>query len=185
MAAAEDSLIVAIAGIPGSGKSTVATRVGADLEAPVIAMDTHYHPPAMPGAGVDFSDPDTMDVAAVLGEIDRHTAGGAPLVVVEGIFALTLPEVRSRAGLAVWMDVPWDIGLARKLLRKLAEGADVEASIRGYLERGRSGYERHVEVAAATADLCLDGQQPAEATAAAIRETIVNSTEVGALPRAR
>ncbi|MFD0884047.1 hypothetical protein ACFQ08_05690 [Streptosporangium algeriense] len=107
---------------------------------------------------MDFGDPAAMGVAAVLGAIDRHTAAGVPVVVVEGVFALTLPPVRSRTGPAVWADVSREVGLVRKLLRELAGGADVEAGVRGCPQHGRCGYERHVESAAGVADLRFDGR---------------------------
>ncbi|MDP9850447.1 uridine kinase family protein [Streptosporangium lutulentum] len=155
--------MLAISGIPGAGKTEIARRLSEDLNAPVVQMDHYYRPAASPGAGVDFSDPRTLDVTAVCAAIDQHRAAGAQIVIVEGIFALTLDEIRSQAFSTVWVDVPFDVGLARKLMRKLAEGADIGPSIRGYLERGRAGYLRHVLPAAESADLRIDGTQPLDA----------------------
>lgn len=130
-------------------------------------MDSHYRQDA-----VDFSDPATLDLDAVLQQIERHWADGAPVVIAEGIFALTLDAVRSRACLSVWLEVPLDIGLARKLLRKLDAGADIKPSIRGYLDRGRAGYLRHVLPGRDHADLRLDGTDPVEQLLTAVLDKI-------------
>ncbi|GLY78020.1 uridine kinase family protein [Actinoallomurus iriomotensis] len=148
--------LVAISGLPGSGKSVLAEALGRTLAVPVVGMDAYYRP-APPGGWVDFSDPANLDVDVVLEQIDRHRAAGTELVIAEGIFALTLDAVRSKADLKVWLEIPMDIGLARKMLRKLEAGADIAPSIRGYLERGRAGYLDHVLPGRDHADLCLEG----------------------------
>jgi uridine kinase len=159
--------LLAISGLPGSGKSMLACALGHKLASPVVAMDTHYRP-----AAVDFSDPASLDLDDVLSEIEGHWADGAATVIVEGIFALTLNALRSKACLTVWLEVPLDIGLARKLLRKLDSGADIAPSIRGYLARGRDGYLRHVLPSRDHADLRLDATQLVEDLVAPVMDKV-------------
>ncbi|TDC55629.1 hypothetical protein E1281_11625 [Actinomadura sp. KC345] len=163
--------LVAISGLPGSGKSDLADALRQALAAPVVAMDTHYRP-TTPGGEVDFSDPASLDLDAVLKQIGRHWDDGARLVIAEGIFALTFEAVRSRACLMVWLEIPMDIGLARKLLRKLEAGADITPSIRGYLARGRDGYLRHVLPTHHRANLVLNGTRPVDDLVTEIAEKV-------------
>jgi uridine kinase len=149
--------LLAISGMPGSGKSMLACALGHTLAAPVVAIDTHYRPGA-----TDFHDPASLDLHGVLSHIEGHWAGGAAVVIVESIFALTLDALRARACLTIWLDVPLDIALARKLLRKLDSGADIAPSIHGYLAQGRDGYLKNVLPGRDHADLCLDATQPVD-----------------------
>lgn len=153
--------LVTISGLPGSGKSDLASALGDMLDAPVVVMDTCYLPAPL-GGGVDFSDPANLDVDAVVRQIHHHWETGSKSVIVEGIFALAFEELRTLASVSVWLDIPLDIGLARKLLRKLDAGADVAPSIRGYLERGRAGYLRHVLPGRESATVCVDATQPVD-----------------------
>jgi uridine kinase len=77
-----------------------------------------------------------------------------------GIFALTLACVTDRARWRVYVDVPADLRLARKALRKIHEGRDPRHVLRGYLEKGRAAHDRHVAPTREHANLVLDGTEP-------------------------
>ncbi|WP_187280104.1 hypothetical protein [Streptomyces sp. IB2014 016-6] len=162
--------LLALAGGAGSGKSTLAAALAAARPATaVVHLDACFHhdtarAPCVPvidgeGVSVDFSDPAAMDRARVEEAIGAALGMGR-LVVVEGTFALTLPYVRDRARWTVYVDVPADIRLARKTLRKLHADEDPRAGLLGYLAHGRAAHERHVEPMARYARLLLDGTAP-------------------------
>ncbi|MFD9868127.1 uridine kinase [Streptomyces niveus] len=162
--------LLALAGGAGSGKSTLAVALAAARPATaVVHLDACFHHdtsrapcvPAIGGKGVrvDFSDPASIDRARVEETIGAALVTGR-LVVVEGTFALTLPYVRDRARWTAYVDVPADIRLARKTLRKLRAGEDPGAGLLGYLAHGRAAHERHVEPMARCARLLLDGTAP-------------------------
>lgn len=164
--------VLAIAGAAGSGKSTLADALGA----PVVRLDDCYHTdPSLapsvarydgPGRVVDFSDPAAIDLARVRHRIDA--CRGADLVVVEGTFALTIDAVRAAARWTVFLDTPPDVSIARKTLRRIGEGRDPGLVLRGYLERGRAAYVRHIAPARDQAGLILDGTRPTAALCDAV-----------------
>ncbi|MFD4926800.1 hypothetical protein ACFWNE_36570 [Streptomyces goshikiensis] len=136
-------------------------------------MDLCYHSdpdpaPSVPrfdGAGrvVDFSDPLALDPARIKTALAAHA--DAPLVIVEGTFALALPELTAIATLTVYVDTPADIRVVRKTLRKLQEGQDPAPGLLGYDTSHRS-YTRHVAPTRGHAHLVLDGTQPTASLAA-------------------
>jgi uridine kinase len=166
--------VLAIAGAAGSGKSTLA----AALDAPIVSLDDCYHTdpghaPSLPrydgpGRVVNLSDPASIDVALVRHRLDA--CRDADLVIVEGIFALTLDAVRAAARWTVFVDTPADISIARKTLRKIGEGRDAGLVLRGYLEHGHAAYVRHIAPARHHADLVLDGTRPTTELRAAVRQ---------------
>ncbi|MFF5229887.1 uridine kinase [Dactylosporangium sp. NPDC000521] len=147
---------------------------------PVIRLDDCYHTdPALapslpryegPGRVVNFSDPAAIDLARLRHHLAGHTDAGAATVIVEGIFALTLPPLRAAARWKVYVDTPPDISIARKTLRKLAEGRDPALVLRGYLEHGRAAYITHIAPGTHIADLVVDGTAAvAEAASVVVR----------------
>jgi uridine kinase len=169
---AESALpLLALAGGAGSGKTTIARRLAAEIpRAALIHLDDCYHtdPDQAPtvhrygtenGRIIDLSNPAAIDPARVRDALAQHR--DAPLLIVEGVFALTLPYLRDSARWRVYIDAPADIQIARKTLRKINEGRDPAPVLRGYLDRGRQAHQIHIEPARHTADLVIDGTQPA------------------------
>ncbi|MFC7309221.1 hypothetical protein ACFQVC_34060 [Streptomyces monticola] len=158
--------VLALAGGAGAGKTALARRLqGGIPRCAVIHLDDCLHTgpgraptvPAFHGEGevVDFSDPLAIDLALVRSAL--RSRAEAPLLVVEGTFALALPLLRRLATWSVYVDAPADVRLARKMLRKLGEGADLRPSLHGYLERGRRAHDVHVAPGRELADLVVDG----------------------------
>ncbi|MFJ8164173.1 hypothetical protein ACIRBY_25050 [Streptomyces sp. NPDC096136] len=83
----------------------------------------------------------------------------APLVIVEGTFALTLPELTTITTRKVFVDTPADIRIVRKTLRKINEGQDPAPGLRGYTTSSHS-YTHHVAPTRDQADIVLDGTHP-------------------------
>ena len=164
--------VLAVAGGTASGKSTLAEALARHHPETVglVHLDDHYVPSHDPLRGVrtrnslgaeilDWNHPGSIDEGAVAAALDAATRGGTlRLVVVEGLFALTLPSVVSRASWRVYVDTPDDIRLARKILRKIEIlGQDPGLSLRNYLQTGRSRHAQYVAPSRDRADLVLDG----------------------------
>ncbi|WP_327291549.1 uridine kinase family protein [Streptomyces sp. NBC_01198] len=164
--------VLAVAGGTASGKSTLAEALA--LHHPdtvgLIHLDDFYVSAQDPLRGVrtlsatgaetlDWNHPGSIDATAVTAAIDAAAGSGRHrLVVVEGLFALTLPAVAARAAWRVYVDTPDDIRLARKILRKIeVQRQDPIVSLRNYLAHGRESHAEYVAPSRDRADLVLDG----------------------------
>ena len=180
--------LVGIAGGTGSGKSTLANRLhgalGSQLSC-LVAQDNYYRDlsgmPFEARGSVNYDHPESIDasllashlknlkegrdIALPLYDFARHirSSGGSPLkaapvVIVEGILVLVWPEVRSLLDVAIFVDCPADIRLARRTRRDIKErGRDVTSVLDQYLATVRPMHEAYVEPSRATADLVVPG----------------------------
>ncbi|SEN70128.1 uridine kinase family protein [Actinacidiphila rubida] len=176
--------VLAVAGGTASGKSTLADALVRHHPGLVglVRLDDFYVPAHDPLRGVrtvsatgaeilDWNHPGSIDQTAVAAAVDAAAtaAGRRRLVVVEGLFALTLPVVAARATWRVYVDTPDDIRLARKILRKIeVQRQDPALSLRNYLMTGRERHAAHVAPSRAVADLVVDGTADEYAMIAAV-----------------
>ncbi len=158
------SLLVLLGGPSCSGKSTVARVVCQALPrgaCGVLALDCYYrdlsHLQPPDRAKANFDHPDAIDWPLLKDHIVRWRAGGsvrapiydfadhvrgaetvetpaAPIVIVEGILALHDPGLNAMAGLRVFLDLPDETCLERRIKRDLAERGRSEESVRRQFE---------------------------------------------------
>jgi len=145
------AFVIAIGGISGAGKSVVVEKVAGMLgEAATFNYD-HYPNEIPPDPyrwlkeGMDLNLIKTPQFTADLhalkhGEAVRPPNGGlvvhpAPFIAVEEPFARAREEVSGLIDLAVYIDVPFEIALARKWLREFSARAE------SLEERGEFSYE--------------------------------------------
>ncbi|MET7398976.1 hypothetical protein ABZS66_36410 [Dactylosporangium sp. NPDC005572] len=140
--------LLVIAGPAGSGKSSIAASVASPLGAAVVGLDDG-----------GFADQHGVDLIALQHRLDE--VQDAPMLVVEGVFAMALLPIRWAARWTVYVDTPPDIAIARRAL----EAEDPRSVLRGYLEYGRDGFARFVANGRQLADLVVDGTQPVDAVA--------------------
>ncbi|MGW4178648.1 uridine kinase family protein [Streptomyces rubiginosohelvolus] len=179
--------VLAIAGGTASGKSTVAEALAAQWPTTVtlIHLDDFYVPAHEPHRGVrtlsatgvetlDWNHPGSIDVDAAAAEIEAAaTSGRHRIVVVEGLFALTLHKIAAHATWRIYVDAPDDIRLARKLVRKIeVQHQDPLVSLRNYLLIGRDRHAEHVAPSRHRADLVLDGTMPTADLLTAINQLV-------------
>ena len=152
------SRIIGIGGPSGSGKSTLAARLAGALSggAVILSLDSYYFPldhltPAE-RARCNFDHPDSLDWALFLSHLvalrggqsvpepvyrfDLHTRNTftrhvtpAPFVVVEGILALTRPDVRAVLDLKVYIETAGQECYRRRLYRDTVERGRSEESV--------------------------------------------------------
>ncbi|MGZ2361463.1 hypothetical protein LRE75_33095 [Streptomyces sp. 372A] len=167
--------VLAIAGGTASGKSTLATAMARRRPGnlALIHLDDFYVPAREIQRGIrtlsatgavtlDWNHPESIDEDAAVAAVDEAAARRQyRMVVVEGLFALALPQIAARASWRVYVDTPDDIRLARKLMRKIEEQRkDPLISLRNYLRTGRDRHAQHVAPSRHQADLVLDGTRP-------------------------
>ena len=181
------SAVLGLAGGSGAGKTTLVDglteRLGDD--ASVLWFDEYYHDlahlPVERRAIVNYDHPDSLDDALLVDHLDgllagrpvdvpiydfaTHTRTGRtrrleprPVVVVDGILVLAVPALRRRLDLAVFVDAPAEVRLARRMDRDVRERGRTTASVQAQFEATVSPmHEAFVGPSAVHADLRVDG----------------------------
>ncbi|MGW2445799.1 uridine kinase family protein [Streptomyces sp. NPDC001675] len=167
--------VLAIAGGTASGKSTLAKALALHRPTAValIHLDDFYLPAHEAHRGVrtlsatgaetlDWNHPGSIDEDAAAAALETAaTSGQHRIVVVEGLFALTLPKIAVQATWRIYVHAPDDVRLARKLMRKIEiQRQDPLLSLRNYLLSGRDRHAEYVAPSRHRADLVLDGTMP-------------------------
>jgi uridine kinase len=179
-------LLLGVAGGTGSGKTTVARRildaVGEDRIA-FLEMDSYYRDVRW-GTDADllhhnFDHPSALDIELLVAHLEALRAGCAvevpvydfvshtrtaetvhaepePVVMLEGILVLALPEVRKLMDFKIYVDTDADIRFIRRLRRDLEErGRAVEDVMRQYLGSVRPMHLEFVEPSKRWADVII------------------------------
>lgn len=208
---------VAIVGGTGSGKTTLASALAAQLgqRCAVIDHDSYYrdlsHLQPAARAAVNFDHPDSLENSLLVDHLHRLRAGRSvdkptycfathtrkpdrkwvepkPVVIVEGILLLALPELRNAFDLKVFVHVDDDVRALRRLRRDVSErGRTVDSVVSQWLQTVRPMHERFVAPSRRSADLVISGEAPTDQSVARVLAQIdsrVATTTVAATPRA-
>jgi adenylate kinase family enzyme len=140
-----------VAGNSGSGKTTVAARIGAVLQLPHVEIDSLFHGPAWtPRASF---------------EADVHRFSARPAWVTEWQYGTVRPHLADRADLLVWLDLPRGVvmrqvvqrTLVRRLRRQHLWNGNIEPPLRTILTDRehivRWAWNTHHETATRMAEL--------------------------------
>ncbi len=80
----------------------------------------------------------------------------APILILEGIHALSMPKIRTLIDLSVYVDTPDDLRLARRIRRDVVErGRSVQNVLEHYLGTVRAAHYRYTYPAMFEADLVI------------------------------
>jgi uridine kinase len=181
------AFVLGIAGGTGSGKSRLARRVAGALgsRAALVLLDWYYRDRSgVRGAArrrLNFDHPRAIEgrlaarhlralargeaVLAPRYDYSRHrrlargqAVAPAPVVVVEGLFALADPAVRRQLDHGIYLSEAADVRLARRVRRDVVErGISVEETLRLYFHCVRPMHERFVEPSRRHADEAWEG----------------------------
>lgn len=191
-------ILVCIAGGSASGKSTVARalveRLG-DCSSAILNVDEYFRDWSVDDELRTANRPDAVLWPALLADVATIRGGGraevpAPgtraaargvarrgvraddLLVVEGLMALWHDDLRESADLAIYVDVPDDERLLRRISRDIVQrGATVETAVAWYRYDVRPHFGRFTEPTKWRADLIVPNvgeHGPAQASIAAL-----------------
>jgi uridine kinase len=180
------SLVIGVAGGTGSGKTTIARKLAAAMPAgtsTIIEFDSYYRDlggePIEALEARNYDHPDALESALLAEHIRRLRQGEpvdvpiydfrtharlretrriepVPVVVVEGILALALPEVRQHFDIKIFVDTDADIRVFRRIRRDLDERGRTFASVREqYYKSVRPMHHQFVEPSKQWADLII------------------------------
>lgn len=80
----------------------------------------------------------------------------APIIILEGIHVLSIPEIAPLIDLSIYVDTPVDLRLARRIRRDVIErGRDVEGVLAQYLSTVRPAHYRFTHPAKYQSDLVI------------------------------
>lgn len=112
--------VVAISGHPGSGKTTLTRRLAAHFGVPALYYDEHETITSRPPAEVREwiargSNYDEIDLSGLLAAIDKAGEGKPPFILLDTLLGRAHKATSKSIALSLWLDVPADVALARKL----------------------------------------------------------------------
>ena len=186
--------IIGIAGASGSGKSQLARNIQAAFDADdvmVLSEDNYYKDQRNLSMAqrnlMNYDHPDAMDHALLALHLSELLAGRSverpvysfhdhcrlletvminspKVLILEGILLFCEEKLRNLLGLRVFMEVPLDTCLIRRLERDVNErGRSMESVISQYQSTVRVGYLEHILPSRNFADLLVPegGDNPA------------------------
>jgi uridine kinase len=173
--------VIAVAAPPGGGKTTLVRLLAARLGgAPTLHYDDYEQitrrSPAEIEAWLERGAPaDEVPLPGFADAMLARKQGGARYVILDFLLARAHQATARHIDMAIWIDTPLDIALARTLRQQVtmagkaapAEAATFVAWLAGYLDSyGRvmhRGYQLQLAAVRPHADLVLDGMLPPEA----------------------
>ncbi len=168
------SLLLGIAGGTGSGKTTLAAKIGEALGegSTLISHDWYYRDRSLctpeEREAINYDEPAALDNALLARHLDElrssrsvdcpqydfatHTrraetvpVPARPVVVVEGILLFAVPELRDRFDLRLFVDTDDDIRLMRRIRRDIVDrGRDLRSVEDQYYKSVRPMHLLHV-----------------------------------------
>ena len=183
-------VIIGITGGTGSGKTILARSIAeryAHLGVALVDQDSYYrdqrHLSLPERESVNYDEPSAIDHDLLLEHLRQlregrpivkpqycfasHTRSGQgesvapkPIIVVEGLFALWQPRIRSLMALKIFVEADADIRFIRRLQRDVLErGRSVQSVVEQYLQTVRPMHQLYVEPTKADADLVVDSPE--------------------------
>lgn len=180
------SIVIAVAGCSGSGKTTIAEELARVLGGIHFPLDNYYrdlsHLDPAERARTNFDDPATIESSLLAEQVTALARGEAierplydftthtrvagrtdtveprPFVIVEGIFALCYAELLPIYSLRVYVDAPDGLCYERRLKRDVVDRGRTPESVREQYEATvRPSADEWVKPSRANADLVIDG----------------------------
>jgi len=178
----QNPYIIGIVGASGSGKTTIAKEL-AELagNASLMSQDNYYRslPDGVDSKDWNFDDPAVIDLEHLTRDLealkrgetvegpryifsthkrapDTVTLKPSPLIIVEGLFLFTSEALRNVFDLKIFIDLPLDVCLERRVARDVVERGRTEETIRRrWVEQVEPMYRKYVEPTRDFADLLL------------------------------
>jgi uridine kinase len=159
--------VIGIAGGTCSGKSTLSEKLEAYYgeNCRVFHMDKYFRKPFIktiaPITGIEYVEHNHPD-ALLLDELYRDfneelDSGAHKVVIIEGLFALYLPEILEKLDLKIYVDLDSDERLVRRIKRFTSMGQTFDEVTSRYIDTVRFRHNELIEPTRWRADLVING----------------------------
>ena len=180
--------VIGISGISGSGKTTVTN----ELKERLPSTESIYFDD-IPGdlLGRDYcewsesgADCNEWNLDRIINDIKRLLITSLDYIILDYPFGKAHRAVGAYVDFSVWIDIPLDISLARRVLRDFTRRSEMRRPLKGntaeevssyldfYLARHRNTYFRHIETIKPSVDLVVEGTKSPEEIAKDIIDII-------------
>ena len=159
--------IVGIAGGTSSGKSTLCATLEEKLsryKTTTIHSDSYYKkilPKVVaPISGIiydDYNHPNSLEKDEFITAIRSLTKTDADIILIDSLFTLYYEETRSMSDLKIFIDLPSDERLIRRIRRNTKRGLSFDEITAYYLDSVRYRHNEFVEPTRLFADFIING----------------------------
>lgn len=160
--------VVAVAGGTCSGKSTLTENINkainADFKVIVFNMDKYFkkQPPTTiaPITRIEYAEhnhPTTLELDRLLEDFKAAINGDSDLVLIEGLFALHIDEIREAADYKIFVDLASDARLVRRISKHMSWGQTFEQVTNRYIDTVRFRHNELIEPTRWHADVVING----------------------------
>lgn len=192
--------LVGIAGPSCSGKTQLARWISHETGAPILRLDNYYRDhldlTLEERAQLNFDVPEALETELIF-EHARSLAAGKPveapvydfsthtrelatetvaplgIVILDGIFTLLWPELRELLNLAIYIETPDEVCLARRIDRDVRERGRTRASVlQQYAATVRPMAELHIRPTAQYAHIVVPGTVPVSETGPSVLQRL-------------
>lgn len=198
-----DPILLIIAGPTASGKSHLVEHLFKQLQPyiAVICADNYYHAydeiAFEDRFNQNFDHPDAVEWSLIEKHIIELKAGKAvqtpkycfkqqtrlsastyvapkPIILLDGILSLAMPEIRKHANLSIFLDTPLDICLHRKMSRDINERARTpDRILKQYLRFTRPMYQKFILPSRQYADIILPTSESVDKLCVLLKQYLV------------
>lgn len=190
-------MLLLMGGGTASGKTSIASDYAKKVDALLIHHDRYYRDIPHP-LGYNFDEPKALD-NELLSQHMHHLSLGQPvdlpvydfpshsrlkktervypkpIIIIEGILVLAIPELIQHADICVYVDAAADVRLCRRLRRDVLERQrSIDSVLEQYLNTVRPMHNQYIEPSKSLANLVLNGLAPIEKSVEELDEFLKN-----------
>lgn len=171
-------IVVAVAAVTAGGKTTAIHALAERLPG---ARALYFDDYSFPGEPDDFgvwlasgADYQVWNLEPLRRDMDVLLSTGTRYLILDYPFAYRNALIAPLIDLAVFLDTPLDVALARRILRDHAasDGDAIRAELQVYLEHARPAFLEMLRTVRPDSDLIIDGTLPPAEIAARIAAQI-------------
>lgn len=160
----ENSYVIVVSGVTGSGKTTLINALHQKLNSQIISFDD-YSIDALPSAPpIDTPVKDAVnqyDISALMSAFHK-VANRYPFILIDFPFGYKNKILKPYIDKVIYVKTPLDVCLARQILRDYQDKSSeqIMAWLKTYLTFARPIFIDHEQFVSSDADLILDGTLP-------------------------